>query len=67
MVQAWLWKDVFKDKIIITGHTPTLAINGKDKIYHNKNNIVIDCGCTYGGRLACLRLDDMKEFYVKVK
>lgn len=60
-------KEYFKDKYLITGHTPTLAITGKDKIYYNKNNIAIDCGCTYGGRLACLRLDDMKEYYVKVK
>lgn len=60
-------KMYFKDKMFITGHTPTLAINGKDKIYYNKNNIAIDCGCTFGGKLACLRLDDMKEFYVKAK
>jgi serine/threonine protein phosphatase 1 len=26
---------------------------------------LIDCGCPHGGKLACLRLDDMKEFYVK--
>ena len=28
-------------------------------------NIGIDCGCAYEdyGRLACLRLDDMREFY----
>lgn len=60
-------KMYFKDKMLITGHTPTLAINGKDKIYYSKNNIAIDCGCTFGGKLACLRLEDMKEFYVKAK
>ena len=56
----------FKDDsvYIVSGHTPTLSITGEPAIYHCNNNIVIDCGAAYGGRLACLRLDDMKEFYV---
>ena len=34
------------------------------RIYHGSGRIGIDCGCAYPeGRLACLRLDDMKEFY----
>lgn len=34
------------------------------RIYHGNRMIGIDCGCAYkSGRLACLRLDDMKEFY----
>ena len=34
------------------------------RIYHGNRMIGIDCGCAYkNGRLACLRLDDMKEFY----
>lgn len=39
----------------------------KAKIWHNKDNtkIGIDCGVSSGGYLACLRLNDMKEFYVK--
>lgn len=49
---------------IICGHTPTLALTGKAEIYHSANNILIDCGAAFGGRLACLRLEDMKEFYV---
>ncbi len=49
---------------IVSGHTPTQFINGKAEIYHSCNNIDIDCGATFGGKLACLRLDDMKEFYV---
>lgn len=32
-------------------------------IWKNSNKIGIDCGAVYGGRLACLRLDDLKEFY----
>ena len=49
---------------IVSGHTPTQTINGKAEIYQMHNNIVIDCGAAFGGRLACLRLEDMKEFYV---
>lgn len=50
---------------VITGHTPTLAITGKAEILHVGNNICIDCGTTFeGGRLACLCLDTMEEFYV---
>ncbi len=49
---------------IVTGHTPTLSITGKSEIYISNNNICIDCGAVFGGRLACLCLDTMKEFYV---
>ena len=56
-------------KTVIFGHTPTRRYQpGRPlSIFHGKNRIGIDCGCAYGsgmgGRLACLRLDDMKEFY----
>jgi len=50
---------------VVTGHTPTLAITGKPQIYHKNNNICIDCGASYeSGKLACLCLDNMKEYYV---
>lgn len=49
---------------IVTGHTPTLSITGKSEIYISNNNICIDCGAVFGGRLACLCLDTMEEFYV---
>ena len=48
---------------IVTGHTPTLAITGKPEIYHSCNNILVDCGAAFGGRLACLCLDTMDEYY----
>jgi serine/threonine protein phosphatase 1 len=56
---------------MIFGHTPTCYYQGDDpiRIYKNKKVIGIDCGSGYsrmrlaGARLACLRLDDMKEFY----
>lgn len=37
------------------------------KIFHTDGFICIDCGCgnkTPARRLACLRLDDMREFYI---
>ena len=53
------------DIYIITGHTPTYFISGKEEIYQNCHNICIDCGaCFQGGRLACLCLDTMEEFYI---
>ncbi len=62
--------------ISVFGHTPTIYFqNGKTlKIYYNKNMIGIDCGAGFSepldyddfkGRLACLRLDGMTEFYSK--
>ena len=48
---------------VICGHTPTKFF-GSDYIIHKNNKILIDCGCYYGGKLACIRIDDMKEFYV---
>ncbi len=49
---------------IISGHTPTLAISGKPEIYKNKNNICIDCGASFDGKLSCICLETMEEFYV---
>lgn len=48
---------------VIMGHTP-VAYFGEDTIIHKNGKILIDCGCVFGGKLACLRLDDMKEFYI---
>ena len=55
---------------VIVGHTPTVYLNGDDgqphRIWHGNGIIDIDCGCgnkTELRRLACLRLNDMKEFY----
>lgn len=49
---------------LIWGHIPTRVICGEDKIYKSHNNILIDCGACFGGKLACLCLDTMEEFYV---
>lgn len=60
---------------VIFGHTPTIEYQDDPilRIYHGDHRIGIDCGCAYAmsvengvvfcGRLACLRLDDMKEYY----
>lgn len=55
---------------VIVGHTPTpFLTNDFDNpcsIWHGNGIIDIDCGCGHAwleSRLACLRLDDMSEFY----
>ena len=54
-------------KYLITGHTPTAAIEAatEGKIYKNHDHIAIDCGAVFGYGLGCLCLDTMEEFYVK--
>lgn len=56
--------EFYRDKTVIFGHTPTKLLCGEDRIFHGKSWIDIDCGCGWGGKLGCLRLDDMREFYV---
>ena len=70
-----IWGRVTPDShfngMYIVGHTPTCYLTGKFKepyqIYYGDGFICIDCGCgnmtNPYRRLACLRLDDMKEFY----
>ena len=51
---------------LIFGHTPTCYFHEDEslKIWYGGNAIGIDCGCGYpDGRLACLRLEDCKEYY----
>lgn len=53
-------KQLFDDKYLITGHTPTRLIPGNSKpdyIYRINNHIAIDCGCVFGGRLGAICLD----------
>lgn len=68
---------VVKDVICIHGHIPTRQMRiwnkqGKDfSIWKNKDGTIIDidCGAGYpdkGGQLGCLRLNDMKEFYIEL-
>lgn len=55
-----------EEMTVIFGHTPTIFYQPDEppRIWYGQNLIGIDCGAAYiDGRLACLRLDDMKEFY----
>lgn len=56
---------------VIAGHTPTAYYQEccPLRIWHNGNFMDIDCGTAFrsivpGGCLACLRLNDGKEFYI---
>lgn len=62
------------DYTLIFGHTPTINLQDQTilEIWYGERRIGIDCGSGFPngsvvwncyGRLACLRLDDMKEFY----
>ena len=59
-------KVYYKNKIIITGHTPTKLIDRScnGRIFKRNNHLAIDCGAVYGGTLACVCLDTLEEFYV---
>ena len=50
----------------ITGHTPTNVIDPAffGKIWQGNGHIVVDCAAAWGGRLGCLCLDTIEEFYV---
>jgi serine/threonine protein phosphatase 1 len=66
------------DRIVIYGHTTTKNYQASNplKVYYGNNRIGIDCGSGFSetvceenepqGRLLCLRLDDMSEFYSEV-
>ncbi len=68
-----VWERIKQDdvmpegKTVIFGHTSTDHYQECEptRIFYGKNMIGIDCGGGYGegGRISCLRLDDMKEFY----
>lgn len=61
-----LERQYFRDSsiYIVSGHTPTLDVTGRAEIYQTHNNILIDCGAVFGGRLACLCLDTLQAYYV---
>lgn len=54
----------FTDKTVIVGHTPTMCYGDDIHILHGKNIIDVDCGYVYRGLLGCLRLEDMREYYI---
>ena len=68
----FIYHRALEEYIVIFGHTPTLRLHYSrdcsvwfDTKYNDK--IDIDCGCVFGGMLACIRLDDMKIYYVESK
>ncbi|MCH4223062.1 MAG: metallophosphoesterase [Solobacterium sp.] len=58
----------YSDRTMIVGHSPTFLYGNvyDGTILHGNHADIlhIDCGCVYGRSLGCIRLDDMKEFYV---
>ena len=61
-------KAYFKDKYVVTGHTPTMVIPGNPRpgfIFRKNNHIAIDCGASHGGRLGCLCLETGEEYYIE--
>ena len=65
-------QDVFENKTVIVGHTPTCFLTNDYfepfRIVYGDRLIDIDCGSGSGHRnssLACLRLEDFEEFYVR--
>ena len=59
-------KVYYKDKYLVTGHTPTFYIGDehKGKIYRKNNHIAIDCGAAFENSLGAICLDTFEEFYV---
>lgn len=61
-------KVYFKDKYLVTGHTPTFLCDENCKegtILMKNNHIAIDCGSVFGGQLGAICLDTFETFYVK--
>lgn len=71
-VLLWSHVDIdcnpYTDCKMVVGHTPTFLYGkeyeGSVIISADKKSIHVDCGCVFGRKLGCLRLDDMMEFYV---
>lgn len=59
----------YKDKIVVTGHTPTQTIPDNPHpgcIYRANNHIAVDCGAGFkAGRLAGICLETGREYYAK--
>ena len=60
-------KPYFTDRYLVTGHVPTGRIDEaySGRIYREHGHIAVDCGAVWGGRLGCIRLEDLREFYVE--
>ena len=58
-------KQYFKNKYLITGHTPTVALDlsKKGEIIELNHHIAIDCGCVFGLNLGVFCLENHKKYY----
>lgn len=58
-------KVYFPDAFLVTGHTPTVAIDKKllGKPYAKKKHLAIDGGAAFGGKLIAICLDTLKVYY----
>ena len=71
-LRDFLWAETdydrvyYKDKYLITGHTPTGMIDPAftGRIIRKNNHIALDCGAVFCGTLGCLCLETMEEIYV---
>ena len=57
----------FEDSYLVTGHTPTVFIDGAEpgRIFKGNRHIAIDCGMVLEETLGCICLDTLEEFYVE--
>ena len=56
-----------KNITVILGHTIVMTLDRAcETILYKEGKILIDCGAAINKKLACLRLDDMKEFYIDI-
>lgn len=59
------------DRYLVYGHTPTRLLRAQrgepasDDILCCGQQIAIDCGCGFDGKLGCICLDTMEAFYVE--
>ncbi len=51
---------------LVTGHTPTVYIEGWEKVevYRKHGHIALDCACVAGGKLAAFCVETEEVFYV---
>lgn len=56
----------YKNKYLVTGHTPTGLIDPAytGRIIRKNHHIAIDCGAVFTGTLGCFCLETMQEAYV---
>lgn len=75
--ETMLWGQIekedefYKDSTVVFGHTPTAHYQDDTPmcIWKAEDRIGVDCGCGWqksGGRLGCLCLETMDEYYINV-